>query len=391
MKVPDPAAALAAVIDPDHPVKSAAAAWAEAELVPDDLVDADRASRFWREGWRRCAEYGVQGLVVPEEYGGGGHDVVHALLVLEGLGYGCADAGLVYGLGSQIWSMQQTLLRFGSHEQKARYLPSLCSGERIGIFAMTEPEAGSDTSAVTCRFERDGDDYVLSGHKAYITLGPVGDVAIVFATSDPSLGAWGLSAFLVEPDGRTAVLAPNTEKMGLRTTPFGDLHLDGHRVPAADRLGPEGAGSSIFRSALTVERAFIYAGQLGGVERLIDDCVAYARTRHQFGRPIGDFQAVSHRIADMKVRHETARLALYKAAVLHEAGRPTETAAAVAKLHASESAVASALDAVQIHGARGYLPAEGVERRLRDAVGGLVYSGTVDVQRNILVRLLGLG
>jgi alkylation response protein AidB-like acyl-CoA dehydrogenase len=179
--------------------------------------------------------------------------------------------------------------------------------------------------------------------------------------------------------------------MGLRTTPFGDLHLDGHRVPVTDRLGPEGAGSSIFRNALTVERAFIYAGQLGGVERLIDDCVAYARTRRQFGRPIGDFQAVSHRIAEMTVRHETARLALYKAAVLHQAGRPTETAAAVAKLHASESAVASALDAVQIHGARGYLPAEGVERRLRDAVGGLVYSGTVDVQRNILVRLLGLG
>ncbi len=387
----DAAAALSALLDTAPPVKVEAAAWAAEHLAAPDPVGADRDSVFWREGWERCAGYGVQGTVVPEAYGGGGHDVLRALLLLEGIGYGCPDHGLVFAVASQMWGLQMALLRFGDEAQKHRFLPGLCSGELLGGFAMTEPDAGSDTGAITTRAVRDGDDYVLTGHKAYITLCPVSDVVVVFATTDPALGTWGLSAFLVEPDGRTAVVEPNREKMGMRTTPFGDLHLDGHRIPVTDRLGPEGAGASIFRTALTSERAFIFAGQLGALERLLEDCIAFARDRRQFGHPIGDFQAVSHRIADMKVRHETARLTLYKAAILHEMGRPSEMASAIAKLHSSESAVASTLDAVKLHGARGYLSELGVERHLRDAVGGLLYSGTVDVQRNILVRLLGLG
>jgi len=177
----------------------------------------------------------------------------------------------------------------------------------------------------------------------------------------------------------------------MRTTPFGDLHLDGVEVAESARLGPPGAGASIFTAVIDIERAYIMIGQIGAMERQIDDAVAHARDRRQFGRAIGAFQAVSHRIADMKLRHETARLLLYKTALLAAEGRSGALASALSKLHAAEAGVEVALGAVRVHGARGYVSEHGIERELRDAVGGIAYSGTSDIQRNIIARLLGLG
>jgi alkylation response protein AidB-like acyl-CoA dehydrogenase len=226
--------------------------------------------------------------------------------------------------------------------------------------------------------------------KSWVTLGPVCDVVIVFATTDPAKGRWGITAFLVEANSPGLCRGPAQAKMGLRSCPFGSLELDGCVVGDDAVLGSPGAGASVFADAVESERAYLYAAQLGAMERVLDSSIERARQRQQFGAPIGTFQAVAHRIAEMKLRHEAARLLVFKAAALADRGKPVALAAALAKLQTSEMAVLSALDAIRIHGAEGYTEAGGIEFELRDAVGGLAYSGTTDIQRNIVARLLGV-
>ncbi|MGI9601999.1 MAG: acyl-CoA dehydrogenase family protein [Acidimicrobiales bacterium] len=375
----------------DHPVKTAAAAWAAESLRADDITERDRNSTFWSDGWKRCADHGIQGITVDPAHGGQGRAPVDALLTFEGLGYGSDDQGLVFGVACQTWAVLAALEAGASAEQQSALLPGMCRGDLIGSFAMSEPESGSDTYALTTRAEPVDGGYRLNGHKAYVTLAPVADFAIVFATIDPTLGRWGITAFLVETDRPGVDIDHPREKMGLRTTPFGDIVLHDVEVPESARLGNEGSGGAIFNAAMESERAFLFALQLGQLERQLDDAIAYARERRQFGRPIGDFQAVSHRIADMKARHEQARLLLYKTALQNEMGMSSSTTAALTKLAASEGAIASGLDAVMIMGAKGYLSENGVERELRSAIGGAIYSGTSDIQRNIVARLLGVG
>jgi alkylation response protein AidB-like acyl-CoA dehydrogenase len=262
-------------------------------------------------------------------------------------------------------------------------------GELLGAFAITEPGSGSDTYAMACQAERDGDDWVLSGHKAHITLAPVADVALVFASTNPSAGRWGISAFLVHRDRPGVLFGDNREKMGLRTTPYGDIVLDRYRAPAEDLVGREGAGASIFSTAMEAERGLIMAAHLGAAERAVTDALARANARRQFGLPIAAFQAVSHRLADMQMAHETARLLLYKVAAMMDRGDRVPMAAAMAKLGCSEAIASIALDAARIHGALGYEKGHDTERELRDALGGLVYSGTSDIQKNLIAALMG--
>lgn len=388
---PAPELALAAMVQRDHPVKTATAEWAREHLDPGDMVDRDRRSAFFRDAWIACADHGIQGSAVPTELGGRGEDLVTTTLRLEGLGLGCRDNGLGFAVASQMLSFQDALVRFGSDEQCQRLMPGICAGSAIGAFAITEPGSGSDTYSLTTEARRVGDGYLLMGHKAHITLAPVADVAIAFASTDPDAGAWGISAFLVHADRPGVTFAPNKDKMGLRTTPFGDILLDGYEAPEADRLGPEGAGVSIFASCMEAERGLIFATQLGAAERVIAEAVARAKAREQFGRPIGEFQAVSHRLADMWVQHDAARMLLYRAAAVVGGDKRATMEAAVAKLAASEAVAAIALAAARVHGAEGYITAHEVEREVRDALGGLVYSGTSDIQRNLIARLMGLG
>lgn len=387
---PDDALVVAAMADVDHPIKTAAAEWTRATLGLDDMRDRDRDSVFFREAWAACAGYGFQKSIVPTDDGGAGDDIVTTMLMLEGLGLGCLDNGLGFALASQMLSFQDAILRFGSAEQKAAILPGVCDGSTIGAFAITEPESGSDTYSMQATAVRDGDDYVIDGHKAHITLGPVADTMVVFAKTNPDAGAWGISAFLVHSGQPGVTQTENHEKMGLRTVPFGDIILEGYRAPVSDRLGPEGAGVSIFASCMESERGLIFATQLGQAERIIDEAVERANTRRQFDQPIGAFQAVSHRLAEMRVQHETARLMLYRAAAVIGDGKRATMAAAMSKLVASEAVAAIALDAARIHGARGYVSDYEVEREVRDALGGLVYSGTSDIQRNLIARLMGV-
>ena len=355
-----------------------------------DVIEREKHGDFSWEDWRKCADFGIQGLTIPQEYGGRGTDPLSAILVMEALGYGCRDGGLPFALNSQIWSVQPAILKFGSEEQKQSYLPPLCRGEIVGAFGITEADSGSDSYAMHMRATKRNDGYTLNGKKTYVTSAPIADVAVVFASVDPSLGKWGITAFIVERGTPGFMTSPVRDKMGLRTTPMGDLIFENCFVPLENRLGPEGAGVSLFSTAMESERGYIFASQLGTMERQLETAIRYARERCQFGQPIGKFQSVANRIVAMKLRLETARMLLYRVAWLESMGRPLSLDAAMANLHLSECFVESSLDAIRIHGAKGYVTEFEVERDLRDGVGGLIYSGTSDIQRNIIARLLGL-
>jgi alkylation response protein AidB-like acyl-CoA dehydrogenase len=369
--------------------KKAVVEFAQKEL-NEGLIDRDRQGELSRENWKKCAQMGILGLAVPEEYGGSGTDILTTMLVMEGLGYGCRDNGLVFAMNAQMWSVQHPILTFGTDAQKQKYLPRFCSGELIGAHGMSEPDSGSDAFSLRARAERVPEGYVLNGTKMFVTNAPVADMAIVFATVNPAKGRGGVSAFLLDKGTPGFKVSRNIEKMGLRTSPMGELILEDCVVPEESRLGPEGAGSSIFNSSMEWERSCILGSHVGAMERQLEDCIRYTRERRQFGQPIGKFQSVGNRIADMKVRLETARLILYKVAWLKQSGKPAIMEAALAKLYLSESFVQSSLDAVRTYGGYGYMTETAVERDLRDAVGGTLYSGTSDIQRVIIARWLGL-
>jgi hypothetical protein len=352
--------------------------------------DAERAGVLRRDAWRRCAEFGILGLAAPVEFGGSGLDALSTTYALEGLGWACRDNGLLFALNAQMWAVQAPLVRFGTPEQRAHYLPKLVRGDWIGAHAMTEPGSGSDSFALTTVARRQGETYVLTGTKTFVSNAPDADVVLVFATSDPRRGFLGISAFLVDRGTSGLRIGKPIEKMGLRTAPMAEVVLDDCCVPAAARLGREGNGGTIFRHSMAWERCCILATCLGTMAWHLERAVDYANTRRQFGRAIGSFQAVSHRIAEMHVRLEAARLLLYRAAWLVDQGADAAAEVAMAKLSVSEGFVQSSLDVIQIHGGYGYAAEYGFERDLRDAVGSRIYSGTSEIQREIVAQASGV-
>lgn len=361
------------------------------DVLNDDVPQRDREQRFSRDLWRRCGEVGIQGLPVPEEYGGSGLDGVSTALALEALGYGCTDAGLVFSLCAHLLSCVVPIWLHGSEAQKRRWLPGLCDGTLVGVHAMTEPGSGSDAFALKTSATPERDGFRLRGTKTFISNGPEADMVIVFAVTDARKGYHGgVTAFLVERDTPGFQVTQRFEKMGLRTSPIGELAFEDVWVPAEAVLSGVGAGSSLFTDAMDWERVCLFASHVGTMERLLERSVAHARTRSQFGQAIGKFQAVAHKIVDMKVRLEAARLLVYKAASRLGRARTVSMDASIAKIFVSESLVQTALDTVQVHGGYGYMTEYEVERSLRDAVGSTLYSGTSEMQRNIVARWLGL-
>jgi alkylation response protein AidB-like acyl-CoA dehydrogenase len=356
----------------------------------EGIIERDREGAFSRENWQKCADFGIQGLPFPEEYGGADADIVTSMLMMEGLGYGCRDNGLIFGINAQMWSVQMPIFSYGSEEQKRKYLPGLCSGELIGAHGMSEPDSGSDAYSLRTRAVRSEGGYILNGTKMFVSNAPVADLHLVFATVDPSKRMWGITGFIVETGTPGFTVSRHLEKMGLRTSPMAELIFQDCFIPAENRLGPEGIGAKIFNTSMEWERACILGSHVGAMERQLEESIQYARERTQFDQPIGKFQSVANRIVDMKVRLETARLLLYKVAWLKKAGKPALMEAALAKLYLSESFVESGLDAIRVHGGYGYMTEFEVERDLRDAIGGILYSGTSDIQRTIIARLLGL-
>jgi alkylation response protein AidB-like acyl-CoA dehydrogenase len=368
----------------------AALRFARAELGDDDAVAREQRGEFWREGYERCGRFGILGLPVPKEYGGQGTDIPTAVAAMEGLGAGCPDTGLIFALSASLWTITMPIVAFGTEEQKARYLPGLCAGRSFGANGASEPEAGSDIFSMTTRAQRRGDGWILNGRKVWITGGPVADVFLCFATTDPSKGVLGITAFIIDRGTPGFRVVREIPKLGMRTAPMGELVFEDCELPADSLLGREGRGSRIFNTALEWERGAILASVVGTMQRQLDRCIQQARTRKQFGQPIGKFQSVSNRIVDMMTRLETSRFMIYRYAWLKQQGKDATIAASMAKLHVSECFIQNSLDAVRLFGASGYSVEGGLERDLRDSVGGVLFSGTNDIQRNIIAQHLRL-
>ena len=355
-----------------------------------DVVAADLAEDFNADAWRRCAEFGVLGMPIPQEYGGLGLGLSELLSVMEGLGYGTRDQGLLFSLNAHLWTNSIAILLYGTEAQKAAYLPGLSDGTLIGANGASEPDAGSDIFAMRTQAVRDGEFYVLSGTKMFVTNAPVADLIVAYATIDPKLGPMGVTAFIVQRRTPGVSIGRKLHKMGLRTSPMAEVVFEDCRIPVANRLGREGRGVEVFECSMEWERGCILASCLGVMRRQLEDCVRHARERKQFGRSIGKNQSVANRIVDMKLRLETCRSLVYRIGTLKDRKQEAMLEAAMAKLHVSQCFVQSSLDAVQVFGGYGYMTEQQVERDLRDAVGSTLYSGTTEIQRNIIARALGL-
>ena len=340
---------------------------------------------FSRVEWSAAAALGLVGLCLPPEYGGGGLGALDTALCLEAFTEGGADAGLAFAVGAHLLACAVPVRDFGTGPVRGELLEGMASGDMIAANAMTEDAAGSDIATLATTVVRDGPVYVLDGVKSFVSNAPAADVFVVYATSDPDGGFLGQTAFAVPRDLPGIKVGEPFAKMGLDACPAGRVEFAGCRVPARYRLGAEGQGSAIFQHSMTWERSCLFAIYLGQMRRQLRSCLAHARQRRQFGRPIIGFQAVSHRIATMTQRLESARLLLYRACWLLDEGRPDPAATAVSKLAVSEATLANSLDAIQIFGGAGYLVDNGIEAQLRDSVPSVIFSGTNDIQREIIV------
>jgi alkylation response protein AidB-like acyl-CoA dehydrogenase len=343
----------------------------------------------FRRRWALTGKLGIVGGPVPTAYGGGGLSAVATAATMAALGQGSADTGFAFSVAAHLFAGLMPIVEFGTEEQKQRWLPALCGGERIAAHAITEPEAGSDTLGLRTTARRAGDHYVLDGDKCFTTNAPAADVFVVQARTRPGGGFFGLTAFLVDARNPGVHIGPQLAKVGLRGSPTADVHFDSCAVPVDDVLGGEGSGASVFSASMNWERTCLFAIYLGAMRRVLDSTLTYVGEREQFGRPIGDFQAVAHRVVDMTLQWESARLLLYRAAQGIDDGNADDVAPALAKIAVSEAAVQLGLDAVQLHGGLGVLDGA-AESLLRDALPARIFSGTNEIQKNNVARSLGL-
>ncbi|WP_406696464.1 acyl-CoA dehydrogenase family protein [Singulisphaera sp. Ch08] len=364
-----------------------AIAFAKENLV-DDLLGRDERREFWREGWRRCASFGIQGLPIPAEYGGKGQDLQATIAAMEGLGYGCADNGLIFAINASMWTNSIPILRYGTEAQKQQFLPGLCDGTFVGANGASEVDAGSDIFSMQTRAERRGDRWILNGRKTWVTSGPVADLFVCYATSAPERGVMGISAFIIPRETPGFRVVREIPKLGVRTVPMGELALEDCELPGESLLGREGRGAEVFNCSMEWERGAILASALGTMKRQLERCITHVRTRKQFGKPIGKNQSVANKIVDMAVRLETCRPLVYRIGWLKAQGKDATLEAAMAKLHVSDCFVKNSLDAVQLFGAAGFVSETGIEKDLRDSIGSTIYSGTNEIQRNVIAQHL---
>jgi alkylation response protein AidB-like acyl-CoA dehydrogenase len=364
-------------------VRDMARAFAAEHLAPQ--ADArDRAGAFPRSVLEEMGDLGLMGMTVPEEWGGAGIDNISAALAVEEIAAAHGSCSTIVSVHNSVGCLP--ILRFGSEEQKERYLKPMARGRMLGAFCLTEPGAGSDASAITTRARRDGNHWVLNGTKQFITSGSTADLAIVFAVTDPDAGKKGISAFLVPTDNAGWKVARVEEKLGLRASDTCQIVLEDARLTADMMLGEEGSGYRIALANLEGGRIGIAAQAIGMARAAYEAARDYARERKSFGRPIMEHQAVAFRLADMATRIHAARLMTLDAAARRDRGEPCLTEAAMAKLFASEMAERVASDAIQIHGGYGYLADFPVERIYRDVRICQIYEGTSDIQRLLIAR-----
>ena len=373
--------------DHQEEFKTSALEFARTKL-NNSIVERDRANEFSRSGWQDCAGFGLQGILVPEKYGGLALDALYYTAIMEGIGRGCKDNGLIFSINAHVLTCIIPILLHGTEEQKNRYLPGLASGELIAANAMTEPDSGSDVYSLRTNAIKEDDHYLLNGSKTFVTNAPIADLFIVYAATRKGAGFFGLSCFIVEKNSPGLLVGEKIEKMGLRTSPMSELGFNNCKVPIGNLLGEEGAGGILFSSSMEWERGLILAHCLGVMDRLLDDCLKYASIRKLGNQAILSHQSIAHKLAEMKIRLETSRLMLYKAACLKVKRKSAALETSLAKLTVSESYIDNCRDALQIYGGYGYMVEYELERELRDALASSLYSGTSEIQKNIISSLL---
>jgi len=364
--------------------------YAKNEIVPL-CEEADLKSEFSFEIWKKLGQMGLLGLPFPEEYGGQGADVVTCCLAGEALGHAGVDSGHLLALGAHTYLCTDTLYKHGNEEQRKKYVPKLASGEWIGCMGLTEPGAGSDAASLQTTAVKKGDRWILNGSKTFITNAPVANVCVVYATVDKSKKHAGITAFIVEKDFKGFSTGKPFHKMGVRASTTSEVFFEDCEVPEENVLGNIGEGFMYAHQTLEWDRSALLAPFVGGMQFMIEQCARYASERVQFEKPIKSFQAIQHKLADMKVVLEAARLAVYRVASLKDAGYPiNHLQASIAKAFVGDWGFKVTSEAVQIFGGYGYIHDYPVERMLRDAKLAQIGGGTSEVQRLIISRLLAL-
>jgi len=359
-----------------------------ADRIQPIATEIDETNRFPRHLWPEMGELGLHGITVEEEFGGLGLGYLEHVIAMEEISRASASVGLSYGAHSNLCVNQ--IRRWASDEQKRRYLPKLISGEHVGSLAMSEAEAGSDVVSMKLRADRKGDRYVLNGTKFWITNAPEADTLVVYAKTAPGEGSRGITAFLVEKGFKGFSVSPKLHKMGMRGSDTAELVFEDCEVPEENVMGPENGGVGVLMSGLDYERAVLSAGPLGIMQACLDVVLPYARDRKQFGKPIGSFQLMQAKVADMYVALNSARAYVYAVARACDAGKTTRFDAAGAILLASENAVKTSLEAIQALGGAGYIKEWPVERFMRDAKLYDIGAGTNEIRRFLIGReLLG--
>jgi alkylation response protein AidB-like acyl-CoA dehydrogenase len=372
--------------DEQRLVKETARAFTDNEIVAR-ARENDRTEHFDLDLVRKIADQGYLGAIVPEEYGGAGLDYLTYGLIVEEIGRG--DSAMRTVVSVQTSLVCSALVRWGTEEQKKRYLPKLCSGEWLGCFGLTEPDTGSDAANQKTRARRTDDGWVIDGAKMWISMGSHAKLAMIFAQTDPEKGHRGLACFLVETDGNEGYMPQVIHhKMGLHGSDTAEIGLNDCHVPDDAMLGDIGDGFKVAMSSLDSGRYSVAAGCVGICQGCVDYSVDYAKERVQFGRPIASFQLVQAMLADMKVQTDAARMLTWRAGALKDAGKPNTTETSIAKLYATEAAVACANTAIQVHGGSGYVDDHPVERYFRDVRVTTLYEGTSQIQKLIIGRAL---
>lgn len=358
--------------------------FAKTEITP--FIDQLEEGAFPREIIEKMGELGLMGITVPAEFGGANMDFTSYIIAIHELSKVSAVLGVILSVHTSVGT--NPILYFGNEEQKQRYVPKLASGEYLGAFCLTEPQAGSDAGSLSTRAIRDGEDYVLNGAKIFITNGGEADIYIVFAVTNPALGSKGISAFIVEKNTPGFIIGKDEQKMGLHGSRTVQLTFENMRISAANLLGAEGEGFKIAMANLDVGRIGIAAQSLGIAEACTTAAIAYAKERKQFGKPISKQQGIAFKLADMATKTEAAELLVYRAANLRSQGLPCGKEASMAKLFASSTAMQNAIEAIQVFGGYGYTKDYPVERYFRDAKVTQIYEGTSEIQKIVISKHL---
>jgi len=372
-----------ALTDEQSLIRETARDFTDKEIVPRAGENA-RNSHFDLELIRKIADQGYLGAIVPREYGGAGLDYVTYGLVVEEIGRGCSAMRTVISVQTSL--VCSTILRFGTEQQKRRWLPALCSGETLGCFGLTEPDTGSDAANQRTRARKSDDGWLISGAKMWISMGNFAGLALIFAQTDPEKGSKGLACFLVDTDQPGYQPSEIHGKMGLHASDTASIALDDVHVGDDALLGAVGEGFKVAMTALDSGRYSVAAGCVGICQGSLDESVKYAKEREQFGRPIASFQLVQAMIADMRVKTDAARMLVLRAGWLKDTGQPNTTETSIAKLFATEAAQWCANEAIQVHGGAGYVDDHPVERYFRDVRVTTLYEGTSQIQKLIIGR-----